>query len=63
MGWAEHSCVKGRMIRGDQTLAGLKFKMKFEYYLTDISESWKVYDQVMGEFRANRIWLFPQKYY
>ena len=53
-----------RKVRGDPTLAGLKFKMlEFEYYLTDISESWKVFNQVMGEFRANRIWLFPQKYY
>lgn len=45
---AEHRTRKNRCI-GDRIIAELTFKrLEFACYLTDISESWKVCDQVMG---------------
>lgn len=40
---------EGRQVHWDQMIAELKFKMlEFGCYLTDSNESWKVFDQVMG---------------
>ena len=46
---AEHSWIRKNRCTGDGIIPELTFKMlEFACYLTDISESWKVFAQVMG---------------